>query len=300
MKGVYTQFKIKGYNLDNLLNHVKKRKITVYDAKKININSMIVSVKHAQSKNFFAITKELCYNIEKIKDKGSFYPFLYLYKNIGLIIGSVLFLTLCIIFNDFIFRIEFTGTGNVLSRELQLQLNEYGVTQFSRFSKIDVDNLSDKLLAKNPRLTFVECSKDGNVLVIDSALAEGSSDKLTGKETVLVSDVDGIVEDLKIYRGSQKVSIGDEIKKGQVLVDGLVTVKDQEMQVNVLAVAYIKCKAVYEYVSTKENLENTLLALYEEKFDDGEIIGSNVTVTNTENQYLYLIQIEYRRIIIVG
>lgn len=300
MKKVYSEYKIKGFNLDSLLNYVKKRGIAVYNAKKIQQNTMIVSVKYGQSKKFFAIAKELCYNITKIKDKGRFYPFLYLYKNLGLIIGSLIFLLLCVLANDYVFRIDYVGTGNVLKREVELQLKEYGVEEFSRFSSLDVDNLSKKLLASNPRLTFVECRKVGNVLVVNSVLAEGTSDKLTGKATCLVSDVDGVVEELKIYRGSQKVSVGDEIKKGQVLVDGLVTVKDQQLEVNVLAVAYVRCKAVYEYFSTKDNQGEYLLALYEEKFDDGEIIDSNVTVTQSEGRYAYLIEIEYRRIITVG
>ena len=300
MKGVYTQYKIKGFNLDNFLNHVKKRGITIYEAKKIAINSMIVSVKYTESEKFFAITKELCYNIKKIKDTGRLYPLLYLYKNLGLVIGAVLFLALSIISNDFIFRIDFMGTGKVLGREIQQQLLDNDVGEFSRFSKINLSTLSDKLLAKNPRLTFVECSKKGNVLVVNSALAEGSNDKLLGNVTELVSDVDGVVEDLKIYRGTKRVNVGDEIKKGQVLVDGKVTVKDQEIQVNVLAVAYIKCTAVYEYYSKKDNQQNTVLALYEENFDGGEIIDSLVTVTKQQTQYQYLIQIEYRRIIMVG
>ena len=300
MKKVYSEYKIKGFNLDSLLNYVKKRGIAVYNAKKIQQNTMIVSVKYGQSKKFFAIAKELCYNITKIKDKGRFYPFLYLYKNLGLIIGSLIFLLLCVLANDYVFRIDYVGTGNVLKREVELQLKEYGVEEFSRFSSLDVDNLSKKLLASNPRLTFVECRKVGNVLVVNSVLAEGTNDKLTGKATCLVSDVDGVVEELKIYRGSQKVSVGDEIKKGQVLVDGLVTVKDQQLEVNVLAVAYVRCKAVYEHFSTKDNQGEYLLALYEEKFDDGEIIDSNVTVTQSEGRYAYLIEIEYRRIITVG
>ena len=300
MKGVYSEFLIKGYNLDRFLNFVKKRGICVYDVKKFKQNEMKVSVKYRQSKIFFAIAEELCYNITKIKDKGRFYPFLYLYKNLGLVIGSLILLTLAILSNDFIFRVDYVGTGSVLKYDVEQQLEERGITKFSRFSSTDLDDLSTKLLSLNPRLTFVECSKEGNVLIVNSVLSEGSKDKLTGKATQLVSDCDGIIEDLKIYRGSAKVKIGDEIKAGQIIVDGIVTVKDQELSVNVLAVAYIKCKAVYEYSSSIEGLENAVLSLYEENFDEGEVIDSHVLTSQTENGYLYQIEIYYRRIVSVG
>ena len=300
MKGLYTEYQVKGFNLDRLLNYLKKKGIALLDVKKIQQNVMIVSVKYSESEKFFAIAKELCYNIKKIKHKGKLYPFLYLYKNLGLILGATFLLVASIFSNDFIFRIDYKGTGSVLKGQIELELQEYGIEKFSRFSSIDQNELSKKLLSSNPRLTFVECRKVGNVLVVNSALAEGNRDKLDGNATKLLSDVDGVVEDLKIYRGSAKVSVGDEIKKGQVLVDGIVTVKDQELQVNVLAVAYIKCKAVYEHTSKQENLENSLLAFYQEKFDDGDIINGKSTCQKTPNGYHYVIEIEYRRIITVG
>ena len=300
MKRVYSQYRITGFNLDNLINYVKKRGITLVNVKKFQQNVMIVCVKHSESEKFFAIAKELCYNIKKIKDKGAFYPFLYLYKNIGLVIGSVILLVISIFANDFIFKIDFKGTGSVLKREIELCLQENGVTEFSRFSNLDVDELSRKLLSSNQRLTFVECRKEGNVLVVNSALASGSKDKLNGNAKELVSDVDGVVEELKIYRGSALVSVGDEIKKGQTLVDGHVTVKDQELEVNVLAVAYIKSKETYQHSSSRLLDKDSILAVYEEEFDDGEIIESKVNYFPTGKGYQYIVEIYYRRIIMVG
>ena len=188
----------------------------------------------------------------------------------------------------------------MLKTEIRNQLESLGVGQFSRFSSIELDGLSSKILASNSRLTFVDCSKVGNVLKINTVLTQGDNQKLSGNATQLISDVDGVIEDLKIYRGSALVKKGDSVKKGQVLVDQTVTVKDQQLSVNVLAVAYLKCKAVYQYCSATGGLEQYVLTIYEEDFTDGEILASSVQVQQLQDGYQYNIEIEYRRIIFAG
>ena len=61
---------IKGLNLDNFLNTVRLRGIDLFDVKKTARNRILVSVNLASSEKFFAIAKELCYNIKKVRDKG--------------------------------------------------------------------------------------------------------------------------------------------------------------------------------------------------------------------------------------
>jgi hypothetical protein len=242
----------------------------------------------------------LCYNIEKVKDKGRFYPLLYLCKNLGLVIGSLLLVFTSIVSNDYIFTIDYTGTGKILKNDISVQLDSLGVNEFSRFSNIDLGDLSKKILASNSRLTFAECSKVGNVLKINTVLAQGDSQKLTGTATQLVSDVDGVIEDLKVYRGTALVERGDSVKTGQVLVDQTVTVGDQQLKVNVLAVAYLRCTASYRYYSKRAGLEQQVLTIYEEDFTDGEILDSTVFINQIQDGYEYYIEIEYRRIIFAG
>lgn len=300
MKRLYTVYEIKGFNLDRLINYVEKRGIALYDIKKTQDKTMLVTVKYKQSKNFFAITKELCYNIKKVKDKGRFYPLLYLYKNLGLVIGGLIFLALSVFSGDFVFDVSYTGTGSVCKSEIKEYLSEKGITKYARFSHIDLPELSSFILASNPRLSFVECTKQGNVLKINSVLAEGSSGKLSGTAESLVSDTDGVLENLKIYRGSARVSIGERVCKGQVLVDNLVTVKEQTVKINVLAVAYLRCEYEYVYYSESPDQESSAVIFAEENFSGGEILDTRVYTEQTVNGYAYKVKIDYRRVIAVG
>lgn len=300
MKRLCAVYEIKGFNLDRLINYVEKRGIVLYDIKKTQDKTMFVTVKYKQSKKFFAITKELCYNIKKVKDKGRFYPFLYLYKNLGLVIGGLIFLAVSVFSGDFVFDVSYTGTGSVCKSEIRECLSEYGVKKYARFSDLNMADLSSFVLASNSRLSFVECSKEGNVLKIDSALCEGNSGKLSGTAESLLSDADGVVENLKIYRGSARVGIGERVCAGQVLVDNFVTVKEQTVKINVLAVAYLRCEYEYVYYSKNSDEENSAKIIAEENFSGGDILDTRIYTEKSANGYVYKVIIEYRRVISVG
>ena len=63
IKGVKRTFLIKGLNLDGLLNVARRKGIALYSVKKLGGKRMIVTVNLSESQKFFAIAKNLCYNI---------------------------------------------------------------------------------------------------------------------------------------------------------------------------------------------------------------------------------------------
>ena len=98
-------FIVKGRNLEGFLNLLKNRKITVYDVKKLSNDKLILAVNFMESRKFFAIGKELCYNIKKVRDKGKGYPLLALYRSLGVLIG--VFIICCLIEPPYIIMIQF-------------------------------------------------------------------------------------------------------------------------------------------------------------------------------------------------
>ncbi|MBQ8426504.1 MAG: sporulation protein YqfD [Clostridia bacterium] len=161
VKSVYL---IKGLNLDRFINAVRRRGIPLFDVKKLGDKRMLVTVNLSDSAKFFAIAKELCYNIRKVRDKGRGYPIFYLLKNFGLLIGVAVFIAMAVFFNDVVFEISFNGSGKVYGREVKEYLQTVGVKEYSRFSGIDLNALGDRILKNNPHLSFASCKKNGNSL----------------------------------------------------------------------------------------------------------------------------------------
>lgn len=301
MKRVYSVFQVKGLNLDRLLNNLKKKGITLLNINKIDNKTINLTVYHNQSKKFFAICKELCYNVKEIKEKGLFYPLLFLKRNLGVLMGAVILLSFSLYFNNRLLDIRYSGSGSVLKNEVQVILSENGIDKFSKFSNFNLNDISNKILSSNPRLSYVNCKKDGNVLSVELALGERAKDKLTGNAKSLISNFDGVITDLKVYRGTALIKKGESVKKGDIIVCGDVVIKDQPTRVNVLAVATILTQDKIIYKSQKDGEEDFAIIYAEQGFErETEIIESSVDKKQMGGTFVYTVTIKRKVTQFVG
>lgn len=295
--GVKVTYEITGLNQDKLISTLKKRGILLYNVKKFNNKRMQISVNLNQSKNFFAITKYLCYNTKKIRYEGKGVPLYSLLKNFGLVIGALAFALIVYIASDFVFRIDFEGTGQVYAKEIRAYLKENQITEFSRFSAIDFERLEDNILANNPNLTFVSAKKNGNLLEIYSVAKTQKPTTLGGNCAYLKTPVSGVVESLKVYRGNAVKMVGQQVNAGDILVDGNVLVKNEQLLVNVLAYATVIANETFIYESLKDNQESVAIALAEGRLEDKNVINSVVSKQKVGKTYVYTVVTQFRCVI---
>lgn len=290
---LYTTYCVKGYNLDRLLNLLHSRKIEVYSAKKSGNTKLILNIKYGDNKNFLALTKELCYNIKKLKDGGRLYPFLYLYKNLGLVIGAVLFVVFTFLFNDYLLGFEFDGTGSVYAEQVKEYLTSQNVKEFSKFSSLDLKRLANGVLQSNERLTFVSCEKVGNTLKFNLVLSNEKVPILDQNVKQLFADEDGEIIELKVYRGTENFHVGDVVKKGELLVDGYSIIKEQRVETNVLAYVKLKCKKTFVYESERDGEEEFAIAFAKEYYTDITPSKEIVVKEKIGDKYAYSVTLEY-------
>ena len=297
---VFAVYEIRGLNLDYFINTVRNKGIDLYDVKKIDNKCMIVSVSLWKSKKFFAIAKELCYNIKKVREKGKGYPLLKLARSFGMVIGAIVFMLTAYVANDTLFDFSFTGSGSVYKREVMGYLNEQGVKQWVRFSSFDLQKLEDGILASNSHLSFASCKKQGSVLNIELVLSQDEVDTLDGNVYSLTAPVDGVVEKIKVYRGTAQVDVGDAVNEGDLLVGGYAVIKDQTVKINVLATVTLKVEQTVTYRSVSDCDENNALIFAQETLADKEILSSTVQKFVDGKEYIYKVTTIYRQVIVAG
>lgn len=300
LKDLYTVYEIKGLNLDRFINTAYKRGVELYEVKKYGNKRLIVTVSYYKSQKFFAIAEELCYNIKKIRDKGKTYPLLQLSRSIGLFLGAIIFIVTSCVLNDLIFSFSYLGSGSLYKREIEEYLYSVGVKQYSRFSDITLSELEDGILADNPHLSFVSCIKKGNRLIINSALSAEKVKTLPTDVYRLCSDSNGVVESVKVYRGTALVKVGDEVKVGQVLVDGYATVKEETVKINVLATVTLRVSETILYRSNLPNEEEKAIIFCEELLGERDYRTFLVDVKEDGDGYLYDVTVVYGKIICTG
>lgn len=297
---LYTLYEVRGMNTDGLVNSLQKKGVGVYRARKIDAKRLRIGIKFCDNEKFFAICNDLWYtDIIKVKEYGKAYPFLFLLRNFGLVLGAAFFLFTATLADDFIFGFSYKGTGAILKREVSDYLSSRGITAFSRFSEVDIKALSAEILADNPRLTFARCRKEGNRLVIDLALKENGEGVISPVPLPLVSDTDGVIKELKIYRGTAAVSVGEEVKAGDTLVCPYAEIKDVRTEVSVLAYAVIESRFVYEYVSEKDGEEDAAVIFAENALGE-RVSRADVIKTEDRGKFIYKVTLSYERVLYSG
>jgi len=297
-------FLVEGLNQDNLLGILNKRGIKLYDVKKISNKKVYISVNLNQSEKFFAITKELCYNVKKVGVKGRHLWVYRLINNVGLAIGALFFAVIAYFSNDILFDYRFSGSGKAYKNQVIAYLNGVGLKKFARFSDFRLDLLEDRVLSSNPNLTFVSLEKKGNYLQVYLVLKNQSADRLNGEVYSLKSGAFGVVESVKVYRGTPVVKVGDTVKEGDILVDGFVVVKEQTVPVSVLAFVTLVCEHTTVYQGSTDGESGVAKAIADQELFEWEIIDQQVGLEQKQSEgetlYEYTVVSKYRRVFFAG
>ena len=299
-EGLYTSYIVYGFNQDRLLNALIKNQIDFYNVKKYSGKKMRICISKKQSQKFFAIGNKMCYNIKNRGLSGKFYPIYSFLLRFGAVLGVVFFITFTAIFNNLIFSVDYYGSGYKYKSQVESYISSLGIKRFSSFSSFSLNELEDQILASNKNLSFASCEKVGNRLKIYLVEAEEDKGVLTGKVKTMYSTCAGEVESIKVYRGTAVVSVGDYVEKGAPLVEGYATVKEQTIEVNVLATITLKVKKEFTYIFNSEGEENNALLLAINEMPSENIIETLVTCEKNGDSYLYKVTLTIRRVLTAG
>ena len=296
IKEVYAEYLVEGFNVETFLNKLEKEEVELKWVKKTKNKGCKVSVKLKDEQKFFAISKKLCYNVKKIKNRGKLLWLYNLLISPGIIVGCLLFIAISVFVNDLVLGFTFVGNGKVYSEQVTKYLNENGITQMRRFSQIDLKKVSNKILADNENFSFVSCQKVGNRIRIELVLAENKTHVNLNNNKDLICSVDGVVDKIYLYRGTSLVGEGDEVKKGDVLVAGYAEIRENRVEVNALAVVIVKIEESYTYILQGEFEEENakLLALNEKEYGQDELEVKSILKQKINDKYYYKVDVEYK------
>ena len=153
--------------------------------------------------------------------------------------------------------------------------------------------LEDELLCETESFSFISCKKRGNRLVIDSVLTNRRQQIPNGNADKIFSPFSGVVKSVIVYRGTAAVSVGDKVNKGDLLVDGYMTVKDTVTPCNVLAIITVE-----EEVETELSFNTFVDKKYVAALVDGlycDADGKKIILKTENGKYKYQVKLYYLR-----
>lgn len=157
-------------------------------------------------------------------------PF-FLFKNrnrVGLLIGAAFFVVFMCVMSLFVWNVETVGSENISDEEILSAAEELGLSEGSFRPKIDVHALSDSLITVfNGRLLWAAVNINGSRAVIEVRdYIQKPADKTFREPCNIVADFDGRILSLEVYNGAKANREGNGVKKGDLLISGIVENRD--------------------------------------------------------------------------
>ena len=149
---------------------------------------------------------------------------------VGLIVSMMFYIVFCIVMNRFVWCIDATD-GNKFSREQIISAAENaGLRHGIYVSKFDEEKAAREIFkAFEGELSWVKVNIKGSLAVIEY---REKNEKLQieekGEPSNIIADFDGIIVCDETYQGAKNISRGSAVKKGDVLISGVVEGIDQK------------------------------------------------------------------------
>ena len=123
---------------------------------------------------------------------------------------------------DMIYEIRVTGNSAVRREVIIEELDTAGLSVGTKWSSVDRDSVEGLLLAKSDTVSWISINRVGNVAYVSviEKFSEQEKNEDKGYSNV-VARADGIIEEIHVSRGYAAVKVGDAVKKGDLLISGI-------------------------------------------------------------------------------
>lgn len=180
---------------------------------KIQKKGVCVRVDAKHCKKAFAILRGSCYNIKKVSFSDWKKRLDALTKRAGLIVGTAVCAVAVLFFQSRVLRVEVIGSGAYYRSEVIAILSEHGT---GILSPVPQDGMLTAEILCLPRVSFCSLSHAGGVLTVRVEVSDEASPL---SYEPLYAPADGVILSLTVVAGRPLFSVGDSVRKGDMIVE---------------------------------------------------------------------------------
>lgn len=219
----YVQFSGRGVFVENFLSHCAKKKIIVWGIKRQE--EYVFGYVLARSyRKLRKPAKKNGIRIRVIKKVGLPFFISRHYKRVGIFVGGAIFLLVLTVLSNFVWAFEVVGNNNVSEEDITKALSEFGLKHGSYIPSLDIRRLEQQMLLKFDELAWIGININSSVAEIRVHETVFPPDEKRNDDGVfnIVAAQDGLIKRLEVYVGQEVVKVGDSVKKGDLIVSGIV------------------------------------------------------------------------------
>lgn len=172
------------------------------------------------------------YQLRVYSVKGRGLPFVCrAHKNRpGLLVGMLIFTVIIMLSSLFVWDIEIVSDTEISHNEILANLKTLGCYEGSFVPGIDFEDLCIDYVSKYKDCAWISVNLKGTVAYVEIQ-DKVIYDDINDTPRNLVASHSGIIEDYSVYSGRSQVSSGSVVKKGDLLVSGILETKRGEVRV---------------------------------------------------------------------
>lgn len=216
----YLKIELTGNNIDRAIRDLQKNDIGLNNLLKRSQNQLIFNIDYAKKQDLFALFKNSCYNV-KIIEESSFKNHIEKNKKrFGLIAGLVLIIISSLMFFSGRFVVKISGNETVTNFQIEQVLEENGIKKGFFKKDIDVSQVRNVIFSRFPQVSNVVAYEKGICLMIQITEQDSGSVINPTATGDLYSSANGTVEKIISYSGTPLVKVGDNVQRGDILIQG--------------------------------------------------------------------------------
>lgn len=218
----YLIVSVEGFFIERFLNICRNQKIAIEELEKKNSTYLIFKILKSDFKKIKSVAKNTKCKTRIIKKLGI--PFLInRYRKrkvfaVALVVIAIFIFTI----TRFIWNIEIKGIENIKQEEMIELLEEYGIKCGTLKSKINKERIGNLIRLNRSDISWIGISIKGTNACITIEEAIEKPEIIDRNEICnIVADESGVISKIIVQNGTARVNVGDEVKNGDLLVEGV-------------------------------------------------------------------------------
>ena len=247
----YVIILVEGFFLEKFINICAHRQIFLWDAIRKSSSSMTLKMSVKGFKLIRPVARKSRCKVKIVKKKGIPFVLARYRKRVSFWVGLFLFCIILLLLCSFIWVIEVDikgGQDDIQEQDIIQKLEDIGIKPGVLKYSIDTQQAANELLLSMDQLGWVGIHIKGTKFKVEASkrtVPPVLLDRYTPCDIVAAKD--GVISSLVVKEGLEKVKPGDTVQKGQLLISGMIPVKnnpDEYRQVH--AIAEVKARTWYE------------------------------------------------------
>ena len=145
----------------------------------------------------------------------------------GLLVGLIITLIVSLAFTNFVCEINIHGNSRLTDGEVLEALEASGFSLGTYIPNIDYKKLHNKVLLNCKDISWISVNITGNVANVEIKESIFENTEVINKYTNVVAAADGQIASINVIEGKAQVKIGDVVKKGDLLISGVIDSNSQ-------------------------------------------------------------------------